>query len=162
VCPAESEAEDATGSAALTLVSCTITPLLALVVAIPLGYLLSRHRFRGRQLIDAILDIPIVLPPLRLGIGLLILFQLWPFRLVANRVVFQVPAVILAQFMVSAAFAARIIRVAFDQIDRRLTSGLASGAERDRPAAASRSPGTERGRTFPPTSAALPRHSNTC
>lgn len=106
-------------SFALTLVSCSITTLLSLVVAIPLGYLLSRHHFRGRQLVDAILDIPIVLPPLVLGISLLILFQFWPFRLVADRVVFQVPAVILAQFMVSAAFAARIMRAGFDQIDPR-------------------------------------------
>ena len=106
-------------SFALTLVSCSITTLLSLVVAIPLGYLLSRHEFRGRQLVDAILDIPIVLPPLVLGISLLILFQFWPFRLVADRVVFQVPAVILAQFMVYADFAARIMRAGFDQIDPR-------------------------------------------
>ncbi len=106
-------------SFALTIISCSITTLLALAVAIPLGYLLSRYEFRGRQLVDAILDIPIVLPPLVLGISLLILFQFWPFRLVADRVVFQVPAVILAQFMVSAAFAARIMRAGFDQIDPR-------------------------------------------
>lgn len=106
-------------SFALTIVSCSITTVLALAVAIPLGYLLSRHEFRGRQLVDAILDIPIVLPPLVLGISLLILFQFWPFRLVADRVVFQVPAVILAQFMVSAAFAARIMKAGFDQIDPR-------------------------------------------
>jgi molybdate transport system permease protein len=106
-------------SVALTMVSCSITTGLALAVAIPLGYLLARYDFRGRQLVDAILDIPIVLPPLVLGISLLILFQFWPFRLVAERVVFQVPAVILAQFMVSTAFAARIMRAGFDQIDPR-------------------------------------------
>ncbi|MBM4022340.1 MAG: ABC transporter permease subunit [Planctomycetes bacterium] len=106
-------------SFALTMVSCAVTTLLALVVAVPLGYLLARHDFRGRALVDALLDIPIVLPPLVLGISLLILFQFWPFRAVADRVVFQVPAVILAQFMVSAAFAARIMRAGFDQIDPR-------------------------------------------
>ncbi|MFM7183904.1 MAG: ABC transporter permease [Planctomycetota bacterium] len=106
-------------SFALTIVSCLVTTVLSLVVAVPLGYLLSRSRFPGRGLVDAILDIPIVLPPLVLGISLLILFQFWPFRAVADRVVFQVPAVILAQFMVSAAFAARIMRAGFDQIDPR-------------------------------------------
>jgi len=106
-------------SFALTIVSCAITTVLSLVVAVPLGYLLSRHDFRGRHLVDAILDVPIVLPPLVLGISLLILFQFWPFRAVADRVVFQVPAVVLAQFMVSAAFAARIMRAGFDQIDPR-------------------------------------------
>jgi molybdate transport system permease protein len=103
----------------LTIVSCLVTTVLSMVVAVPLGYLLSRARFPGRGLVDAILDIPIVLPPLVLGISLLILFQFWPFRLVSRQIVFQVPAVILAQFTVSAAFAARIMRVGFDQIDTR-------------------------------------------
>lgn len=106
-------------SFALTIVSCLVTTVLSLVVAVPLGYLLSRSRFPGRGLVDAILDIPIVLPPLVLGISLLILFQFWPFRLASRQIVFQVPAVILAQFTVSAAFAARIMRVGFDQIDTR-------------------------------------------
>ena len=39
-------------------------------MAIPIGYLLSRHKFFGRNLIDAILDIPIVLPPLVVGLSL--------------------------------------------------------------------------------------------
>ena len=62
-------------SVKLSLISCTITTLLSLWVAVPVGYLLSRHQFFGRNLIDAILDIPIVLPPLVVGLSLLILFQ---------------------------------------------------------------------------------------
>lgn len=62
----------------LSLVSCTITTILALWVAIPLGYLLSRTRFWGKEAVDTILDIPIVLPPLVIGLSLLILFQTWP------------------------------------------------------------------------------------
>ena len=63
----------------LTILSCTIAALLSIWVATPLGYLLSRYRFPGRLLIDTIVDIPIVLPPLVLGLSLLILFHL-PFR----------------------------------------------------------------------------------
>ena len=65
------------------------------------------------------LDIPIVLPPLVVGLSLLILFQFWPFRLTSHWVVYQIPAVILAQFMVAAAFAIRTMRATFDQIDTR-------------------------------------------
>lgn len=102
----------------LTLISCTITAILSLWVAIPIGYLMSRHRFPGRNLIDAILDIPIVLPPLVVGLSLLILFQYAPVHL-REAVVYQVPAVIIAQFSVACAFAVRTMRATFDQIDAR-------------------------------------------
>ncbi|MCA9151145.1 MAG: ABC transporter permease [Planctomycetales bacterium] len=104
----------------LTLVSCFFTAILSVLVAIPLGYSMSRFQFRGRSLLDAFLDIPIVLPPLVVGLSLLILFQFWPFRLASRFFVYQVPGVVLAQFMVAAAFAVRTMRATFDQIDTRL------------------------------------------
>lgn len=102
----------------LTLITCTITAILSLWVAIPIGYLMSRHEFFGRSLIDAILDIPIVLPPLVVGLSLLILFQFAPVAL-REAVVYQIPAVILAQFAVACAFAVRTMRATFDHIDVR-------------------------------------------
>jgi molybdate transport system permease protein len=107
-------------SVKLTMVACLFSAILSLCVAVPIGYLLSRFRFPGRNLLDAMLDIPIVLPPLVVGLSLLILFQFWPFSSVGRWVVFQVPAVVLAQFMVAAAFAVRVMRATFDQIDTRL------------------------------------------
>ena len=104
----------------LTLVSCLFTAILSLLVAVPIGYALSRFRFPGRALLDAVLDIPIVLPPLVVGLSLLMLFQLWPFNLGSRYFIYQTPGVVLAQFMVAAAFAVRIMRAAFDQIDTRL------------------------------------------
>jgi molybdate transport system permease protein len=104
----------------LTMVSCFFTAILSLIVAVPLGYALSRFNFPGRNLLDAILDIPIVLPPLVVGLSLLILFQFQPFASTSRWVVYQIPAVILAQFMVAAAFAVRTMRATFDQIDTRL------------------------------------------
>ncbi len=102
----------------LSLISCTITTILSLWVAVPVGYLLSRHKFLGQNLLDAILDIPIVLPPLVVGLSLLILFQYAPVW-VRESVVYQIPSVILAQFMVACAFAVRTMRATFDQIDSR-------------------------------------------
>jgi molybdate transport system permease protein len=102
----------------LTLLSCTATAILSLFVAIPVGYLLSRHHFFGKNFIDAVLDIPIVLPPLVVGLSLLILFQFMPTG-VRESVVYQKPAVVLAQFMVACAFAVRTMRATFDQIDQR-------------------------------------------
>ena len=103
----------------LSLVSCCISTILSLWVSIPIGYLMSRFHFRGKNLIDAILDIPIVLPPLVIGISLLILFNFPPFSWFSGFVVFEVPAVIIAQFMVAAAVAVRTMRVTFDQIPSR-------------------------------------------
>ncbi|MGA0408364.1 MAG: ABC transporter permease, partial [Limisphaerales bacterium] len=88
-------------------------------VAVPIGYIMSRFTFRGQSVVDAILDIPIVLPPLVVGISLLVLFNYPPFHWLSRWVVFEVPAVVLAQFMVACAFAVRTMRVSFDQIPVR-------------------------------------------
>ncbi|MCB1085627.1 MAG: ABC transporter permease [Verrucomicrobiae bacterium] len=121
----------------LTLFSCTVTALLSLLVSLPAGYLLSRYRFWGKTLVDAVLDIPIVLPPLVVGLSLLILFNKMPpwgpsfevmiegamrkvFPSMRNPgVTYNVPAVILAQFSVACAFAVRTMRNTFDQISPR-------------------------------------------
>ena len=102
----------------LSLVSCTVTTLLSLWVAIPIGYLMSRFTFRGKALVDTLLDIPVVLPPLVVGLSLLILFRYVPDWL-SDAVVYKWPAVVLAQFMVACAFAVRTMRVTFDQIPQR-------------------------------------------
>lgn len=112
----------------LTILTCTAAALMSLWVGTPLGYLLSRYRFPGRWIIDTIVDIPIVLPPLVLGLSLLILFHMdiggwqlerWLTETVGFRVAYQWPAVVLAQFSVACAFAIRTMRVTFDQIDPR-------------------------------------------
>ena len=116
----------------LTIVTCTLATILSVWVATPLGYLLSRYRFPGRWLVDTIVDIPIVLPPLVLGLSLLILFhfqiptgngmfqlEAWLRDEVGFPVTYEWPAVVLAQFAVSCAFAVRTMRVTFDQIDPR-------------------------------------------
>jgi molybdate transport system permease protein len=103
----------------LSMISCTMSAVISLIVAVPIGYLLSRHEFRGKRLLDAVLDIPIVLPPLVVGLSLLILFQFPPFRWFARDIVYQVPAVILAQFSVACAFAVRTMKATFDHIDTR-------------------------------------------
>lgn len=103
----------------LSLVTATLSALLSLWVAVPIGYLLSRHRIRGARLVEAIVDIPIVLPPMALGLSLLLLFRLPPLSGLERYVTYEVPAVVLAQFAIAAALAVRTLRVTFDQIDPR-------------------------------------------
>jgi molybdate transport system permease protein len=105
----------------LSLLSCTLTTLLSLWVAVPIGYVMARIRFPGQGLVDALLDVPIVLPPLVIGLSLLILFQT-PVGRAIERVVpvtYAIPSVILAQFMVACAFAVRTLRGTFEQMSPR-------------------------------------------
>ncbi len=107
----------------LSLVSSVASAILSVIVAVPLGYLLSRHEFPGKRLVDALIEIPVVLPPLVVGLSLLILFQSRPGAAfqewIGIKITYAVPAVILAQFAVAAAFAARTMKVTFDQLDPR-------------------------------------------
>ncbi len=105
----------------LSLISCGISAILSLWVAVPIGYLMSRFEFYGKRLIDVLLDIPIVLPPLVIGLSLLILFQSAPGRAFERviTVTHAIPAIILAQFAMACAFAVRTMRVSFDQIPHR-------------------------------------------
>jgi molybdate transport system permease protein len=115
------QAEEIRYALRLSLVSCTLSTVFSLWIAVPAGYLLSRYQFRGKGLVDAVLDIPIVLPPLVIGLALLILFQTPLGRMIEMviPVTFAVPSVILAQFTVACAFAVRTMRITFDQINPR-------------------------------------------
>jgi molybdate transport system permease protein len=108
-------------SVQLSLITCTATAVLSLLVAVPVGYLLARGRFPGKPVLDAALDIPIVLPPMVVGLCLLILFQT-PFGQSIERVVpftYTVAGVVLAQFVIGAAFAVRTMRGTFDHLSSR-------------------------------------------
>lgn len=118
-------------SIALSLISCTVSTALSLLVAVPIGYLMSRFDFPFKAAIDTVLDIPIVLPPLVIGISLLVLFNFPPFDWFSDWVVLEIPAVILAQFTVACAFAVRTMRVTFDQIPQRFEAvAMTSGCNR--------------------------------
>ncbi len=105
----------------LSLVTCTASALLALLLAVPVGYLLSRGRFSGKPLLDAALDIPIVLPPMVVGLCLLIFFQTRVGKLIDGVLPFTytVAGVVLAQFVIGAAFAVRTMRGVFDHLSSR-------------------------------------------
>jgi molybdate transport system permease protein len=120
-------------AARLSLLTCTLSALFSVWVAVPIGYLMSHYTFPGKRVADAILDIPIVLPPLVIGLSLLILFQT-PLGRAVERVVpvtYEIPSIILAQFMVACAFAVRTMRATFEQMNpRREQVALTLGCSR--------------------------------
>ncbi len=97
---------------------------IALLFAVPIGYSLSRYRFPGRVLVDVIVDLPIVFPPLVAGLTLLVFFSQtslgrWIQDDLGIEFVFQRKGIILCQFLASASFAIRSAKTAFDEVDRR-------------------------------------------
>jgi molybdate transport system permease protein len=105
------------------------TSLTALAVIVtfgtPTAWLIARRRIRAWRLVDALLDLPIVLPPSVAGIGLLLAFGrtglLGPFLDAAGiPVAFTTAAVVLAQVFVAAPLYVRAAVVGFRSIDRDL------------------------------------------
>lgn len=58
----------------LTFGAAAAATLLAATGGIPLAYLLARRQFRGKRLVEAIVDLPIVIPHTAAGIALLMVF----------------------------------------------------------------------------------------
>ena len=101
------------------------TTFLALLFAVPSGYVLSHYKFPGRFLVDVLIDLPIVFPPLVAGLTLLVFFSQtalgrWIQNTVGLEFVFQPKGIVLCQFLVSASFAIRSAKTAFDEVDSKL------------------------------------------
>ena len=63
--------KDITASILLTLSISMFTTLVFAVGAVPLAFLLARKNFRGRSLVQSLIDLPIVIPHSAAGIALL-------------------------------------------------------------------------------------------
>ena len=101
-----------------------VSTLIAVVFAVPMGYALSRFRFPGQVIVDAIVDLPIVFPPLVVGLTLLVFFSQtaigrWIQEDLGLEFVFQPKGIVLCQFLSAASFAIRSAKTAFDDVDRR-------------------------------------------
>lgn len=107
----------------LSLFTATLTTVLAIVLGTPVAYLLSRSSFPGKSLIDALIDLPIVLPPTVAGVALLTAFgrrglvgepiEAWTGITFG----FSTTAVVMAQLLVAAPFFVRAARSGFDSVD---------------------------------------------
>lgn len=118
----------------LSLITCTVTAFLSLLIAVPSGYLLSRAQFPSKALVEALLDIPIVLPPMVIGLCLLIFFQTRVGHFIEDFIplTYTVNGVVLAQLVIGGAFAIRTMRGTFDHLSSRpedvaLTLGCSRG-----------------------------------
>ena len=106
----------------LSLLTSTVTLVLALLLGVPAAYLLARARFPGHRLLTVLIELPMVLPPTVAGVGLLVafgrrgVFGEW-LSAVGIEIPFTTVAVILAQLFVSAPFLVRSLQAGFESID---------------------------------------------
>jgi molybdate transport system permease protein len=108
---------------ALSLVTTSISLLLTVALGLPLAVVLARRTFPGKWLVEAFVDLPIVLPPAVAGLALLLVLGrrgLLGTALDATGidVAFTTVAVVLAQTFVSAPFFVRAARTGIASVDR--------------------------------------------
>ena len=58
----------------LTFGAATTATLLAFLTGIPLAYILARRKFRGKRLVEALVNLPVIIPHTAAGIALLLVF----------------------------------------------------------------------------------------
>jgi len=107
----------------LSIFTSLVSLAIIVLFAVPVGYALSRYRFPGHALVEALVDLPIVLPPVVIGLSLLVFFSSPIGKWIETtwvEFVYSVQGIILCQFMVSASFGIRAATAAFDSVDRRL------------------------------------------
>lgn len=118
--PSESEALSLSLSVATRSVAFSLPP------AILAAWILTRHRFIGRTLLDAVVHLPLVLPPVAVGYVLLLLFGTrgpfgyWLERLFGIELIFTRNGAALATAVMSFPLMVRAIRISLENIDRGL------------------------------------------
>ena len=102
-----------------------VTPILV-GACLPLAYFLSFSRFRGKGLVEALLNLPLVLPPTVLGFGLLMamgprgmLGRAWE-TLFGHSLAFTFGGLVIASLVYSLPFAIQPLKTSFNKLDRRL------------------------------------------
>ncbi len=109
----------------LSLVTTSASLVITVALGLPLAFVLARRRFRGRGIIESVVDLPIVLPPSVAGLALLLVFGRRgllsaPFEFLGISVPFTTIAVVLAMTFVSAPFFVRSARTGIASVDRDL------------------------------------------
>jgi molybdate transport system permease protein len=102
----------------VSLKTSAIAHAAVLLVGTPAAWLLARNRFRGRELVLTVIELPLVLPPAVAGIGLLAAFG--RAGLLGTPIPFTQTAVVLAVAFVESPFYLRGAIAAFEAVDSSL------------------------------------------
>ncbi len=111
----------------LSVLAATWATVLAVIAGLPLGFLLARHEFRAKALVEGLIDLPVVIPHPIAGIALLFVFGRRffagrVFELAGIRFAGATPGIVIAMLFVSAPFLINAARDGFRAVDPRLES----------------------------------------
>ena len=107
-----------------TLVVCTLSTIAILPFGLGIAWLLARRRWRGKTLVEAIVTVPLVIPPVATGLILLKLFGRRGFiggflhERLGLDIVFTWRAVVIAAAVMSFPLLVRSARVGFETVDQ--------------------------------------------
>jgi molybdate transport system permease protein len=110
----------------LTFRLATITSLILLVLAMPLAYWLAFGKFKGRGIVEAIIGMPLVLPPSVIGFYLLLAFSpsywfgSWIESTFGLRLVFSFPGLVIASILYSLPFMVYPLRAGLQSLPTTL------------------------------------------
>jgi molybdate transport system permease protein len=110
----------------LTLRTAALATLLILPPGLAVAWLLARRSWRGKSLVETLVALPLVMPPVATGLILLELLGRrgpiggWLHRALGVDVVFTWRAVVAAMMVMSFPLLVRAARVAFEEVDPRL------------------------------------------
>jgi molybdate transport system permease protein len=115
----------------LSLVTSMCATALVVATGLPAAYLLATREFRGKRVLEALIDLPMVLPPTVAGVALLTAFGRSGLAGMALAAVgislpFTTLAVIIAQAFVSAPFFIGAARAGFLEVDRKYLDAAAT------------------------------------
>ena len=111
---------------ALTLKVAGWATALNLVLGVGVGYAMARWRFPGRELADALLTLPMVMPPTVLGYYMLVLIGThgpigaWLLQTFGIRLIFTWQAAVIAATVVSFPLVFKAARASFETVDPQL------------------------------------------
>jgi molybdate transport system permease protein len=106
--------------------------VLSLPFGIALGWLLARRTFPGKALVETLVNLPLVLPPVMTGYFLLVLLGrqgligAWLHRSLGVEVAFTWKAAVLAVAVMGFPLLVRAVRLAFEGVDPRLVQAARS------------------------------------
>ncbi len=106
--------------------------LVALPLAVALGWVLARREFRGKLLVNAFLILPLVLPPVVTGFVLLLLLGRegwiggWLHARFGIEIAFRWTGAAVAAGIMAFPLIVRPIRLSFEAVDRRLEQAAAT------------------------------------
>jgi molybdate transport system permease protein len=117
--------------AGFTIATAAAATLLMLPPGLLLAWLLARGRFRGRVVLDTLISLPLVMPPVATGLVLLMLVApRGPLGAVLARagvdIVFTWKAVVLAMTVMGLPLLVRTVRAGIEQVDRRYEAAAAT------------------------------------